>query len=37
MAKGLKLKVRNFVELIPTFREVTKEKILGGGGEPLPY
>ena len=34
MAKGLK--VRNFVGLIPTFREVTKEKMLGGG-EPLPY
>ena len=27
--KGLKLKVRNFLELIPTFVEVTGEKLVG--------
>ena len=30
-AKGLKLKVRKFWELIPTFVEITGEKLLGGG------
>ena len=30
MAKGLKLKVRNFWMLIPTFAEVTEEKLVGG-------
>ena len=29
VAKGLKLKVRNFLELIPTFVEVTGEKQVG--------
>ena len=28
--KGLKLKVRKFWELIPTFVEVTGEKLVGG-------
>ena len=37
VAKGLKLKVRNFWMLIPTFAEVTEEKLVGarrrrGGG-----
>ena len=32
VTKGLKLKVRKFLELIPTFIEVTGEKLLGGGG-----
>ena len=30
VAKGLKLKVRKFWGLIPTFVEVTKEKLVGG-------
>ena len=30
VAKGLKLKVRKFCWLIPTFVEVTKEKLVGG-------
>ena len=30
MAKGLKLKVRTFHRLIPTFVEVTGEKLVGG-------
>ena len=30
MAKGLKLKVRTFHRLIPTFVEVTEEKLVGG-------
>ena len=30
MAKGLKLKVRNFWMLIPTFAGVTEEKLVGG-------
>ena len=29
VAKGLKLKVRRFLRLIPTFVEVTGEKLLG--------
>ena len=31
VAKGLKLKVRKFCGLIPTFAEVTEEKLVGGG------
>ena len=36
--KGLKLKVRKFLGLFPTFVEVTWEKLVGGGGlfAPLP-
>ena len=30
VAKGLKLKVRNFWMLIPTFAGVTEEKLVGG-------
>ena len=30
LTKGLKLKVRKFWELIPTFVEVTGEKLVGG-------
>ena len=34
MAKGLKLKVRKFLGLNPTFVEVTEEKLVwGDGGE----
>ena len=36
MAKGLKLKVRKFWWLIPTFVEVTGEKLVGGPFCPLP-
>ena len=36
VAKGLKLKVRNFLGLIPTFPEVTKEKLVGGAFLPPP-
>ena len=36
MAKGLKLKVRKFWELFPTFVEVTGEKLGGGGGGGVP-
>ena len=36
VAKGLKLKVRKFWELIPTFVEVTKEKLVGGLFVPCP-
>ena len=32
VAKGLKLKVRKFLGLIPTFVEVTGEKLVRGGG-----
>ena len=32
VAKGLKLKVRKFWRLIPTFVELTGEKLVGGGG-----
>ena len=35
VAKGLKLKVRKFWGLIPTFVEVTGEKLVGGFA-PLP-
>ena len=31
MTKGLKQKVRKFWGLIPTFVEVTEEKLVGGG------
>ena len=31
MAKGLKLKVRKFWGLIPTFAEVAEENLVGGG------
>ena len=34
--KGLKLKVRNFWELIPTFVEVTGEKLVGKVFLPTP-
>ena len=41
LSKGLKLKVRKFWGLIPTFVEVTGEKLVGGWGEggfwPLPH
>ena len=30
MTKGLKLKIRMFWELIPTFVQVTEEKLVGG-------
>ena len=30
MTKGLKLKVRKFWEVIPTFVDVTGEKVIGG-------
>ena len=34
VVKGLKLKVRKFLGLIPAFEEVTEEKLVGGwGGE----
>ena len=36
LAKGLKLKVRKFLGLIPTFVEVTGEKLVGGGAFWLP-
>ena len=37
VAKGLKLKVRKFWRLIPTFEEVTGEKLVGRGvGSPPP-
>ena len=36
VAKGLKLKVRKFLGLIPTFLEVTGEKLVGGGDPFLP-
>ena len=32
VVNGLKLKVRKFWGLIPTFVEVTVEKLVGGGG-----
>ena len=32
LSKGLKLKVRKFLGLIPTFVEVKGEKLVGGGG-----
>ena len=36
VAKGLKLKVRKFWELIPTFVEVTGKKLVGGPFAPHP-
>ena len=36
VAKGLKQKVRKCWELIPTFAEVTGEKLVGGLFAPLP-
>ena len=36
VAKVLKLKIRKFWRLIPTFVEVTGEKLVGGGFPPLP-
>ena len=36
VAKGLKLKVRKFWKLIPTFVEVAWEKLVGGAYCPLP-
>ena len=36
VAKGLKLKVRKFLGLIPTFPEVTEEKLVGGAFFPPP-
>ena len=33
MAKGLKLNVRKFCGLIPTFAEVTEERLVGGRGK----
>ena len=35
MAKGLKLKVRKFWGLIPTFGEITEENLLGGPFWPI--
>ena len=35
VVKGLKLKVRKFLGLVPLFVEVTKEKLVGGGGGSL--
>ena len=32
VAKGLKVKIRPFSGLIPTFTEVTGKKPIGGGG-----
>ena len=32
MSKGLKLRVRKVLGVIPTFVEVTGEQLLGGGG-----
>ena len=32
VAKGLKIKVRKFWEIIPIFVEVTGEKLIRGGG-----
>ena len=32
MAKGLKLKVKRFYGLVPTFAEVIGERLVGGGG-----
>ena len=36
VAKGLKLKVRKFLRLIPTFIEVTGGKLVGGAFAPPP-
>ena len=32
VAKGLKIKIRNFFELNPMFAEVTGKKLVGRGG-----
>ena len=37
MAKELKLKVRKFLGLFPTFAEVIEEKLVGGGGGGGPF
>ena len=37
LLKGLKLKVRKFWGLIPTFVEVTGEKLVGGFFVPAPH
>ena len=37
VTKGLKPKVRKFLGLIPTFVEVTGEKLVGGGLFGLPH
>ena len=37
VAKGLKLKVRKFWEVIPTFVEVTGEKLVGEAFLPPPF
>ena len=36
VAKGLKIKIRNFFELNPTFAEVTGKKLVGGAFLPHP-
>ena len=36
VAKGLKLKVRKLLGLIPTFVEVTEKKLMGGAFPPPP-
>ena len=36
VAKRLKLKVRKFFGLTPSFVQVTEEKLVGGGGYLLP-
>ena len=38
LLKGLQLKVRKFLRLVPTFIEVTGEKLVGGASPPpLPH
>ena len=37
LAKGLKLKVRKFLGLVPTFIQVTVEKLVGGVFAPPNY
>ena len=37
VASGLKLKVRKFLGLIPTFADVTGKKLVGGGGGAPPH
>ena len=37
VTKELKLKVRKFWGLVPTFEEVTGEKLVGGGGAFCPH
>ena len=37
LLKGLQLKVRKFLRLVPTFIEVTGEKLVGGASIPLPH